>query len=53
MMGRAGARPSTREFPIPGTPYLLIYRVREDNLEVLALLHGARNRLRNQQSPGD
>ena len=41
MMGRAGARPGTREFPIPGTSYLLLYRVREDALQVLAVLHGS------------
>ena len=43
MMGRAGIQPGTREFPVPGTPYILVYRVRVDRLRILAVLHGARN----------
>lgn len=43
MMGRSGMRAGTREFPVPGTPYILVYRVREDAVQVLAVLHGARN----------
>jgi|ERR1700733_1970947 toxin ParE1/3/4 len=44
MMGRGGMRSGTREFAVPGTPYILVYRVRGEALEVLAVLHGARNR---------
>ena len=43
MMGRSGMRAGTREFPVPGTPYILVYRVAKSGLQVLALLHGARN----------
>ncbi len=43
MMGRAGMRTGTREFPVPGTPYILVYRVSEDTVQILAVLHGARN----------
>lgn len=43
MMGRGGIQPGTREFPVPGTPYILVYRVRQDQLRILAILHGARN----------
>ena len=43
MMGRKGMRASTREFPIPGTPYIVIYRVAKDKLQILAVLHGACN----------
>lgn len=43
MMGRVGLQPGTREFPVPGTPYILVYRIREERLRILAVLHGARN----------
>ena len=43
MMGRTGMRAGTREFPVPGTPYILVYRVGEDRLEILAVLHGVRD----------
>lgn len=44
MIGRIGRRTGTRELPIPSTPYIVVYRVREENVQVLAVLHGARNR---------
>ena len=40
-MGRSGRVGSTRELVIPGTPYLLPYRVREGKVEILAVIHGA------------
>jgi len=43
MMGRAGMRAGTREFPVPGTPYILVYRWAKGRVQILALLHGARN----------
>jgi len=43
MMGRRGMRVGTREFPIPGTPYIVVYRLANDKLQILAVLHGARN----------
>jgi len=43
MMGRTGMRAGTREFPIPGTPYIVVYRLTKDKLQILAMLHGARN----------
>ena len=42
MMGRAGVETGTREFPVPGTPYIVVYRVREERLRILAVLHRAR-----------
>jgi addiction module RelE/StbE family toxin len=39
-LGRPGRVPGTRELVVPGTPYLIPYRVRGDRLEVIALLHG-------------
>ena len=43
MMGRTGRRSGTRELPIPATPYILVYRVERDIVQILAVLHGARN----------
>lgn len=40
--GRAGRVPGTRELVIPGTPFLVAYRVRSGYVDVLAILHGAR-----------
>jgi toxin ParE1/3/4 len=42
-MGRPSKRPKTRELPVPGTPFVLVYRVSSDSLEILALYHGAQN----------
>ena len=39
-LGRPGRLPGTRELVVPGTPYLIAYRVRGDRLEILACLHG-------------
>jgi toxin ParE1/3/4 len=40
--GRPGRWPGTRELIIPGTPYLVPYRVKGDLVEILRVLHGAR-----------
>ncbi|MGO8758192.1 MAG: type II toxin-antitoxin system RelE/ParE family toxin [Terracidiphilus sp.] len=40
--GRIGRGPGTREIVVPGTSYLVAYRVRADTIHVLAVLHGAR-----------
>jgi toxin ParE1/3/4 len=39
--GRIGHVPGTREIVVPGTPYLVAYRILEDMIQVLAILHGA------------
>jgi toxin ParE1/3/4 len=41
MMGRTGKADGTREFVIARTPYILIYRVNPEVLEVLRVIHGA------------
>jgi toxin ParE1/3/4 len=41
-LGRRGRLRGTRELLVAGTPYLLIYRVRGDTLEVLTVLDGRR-----------
>lgn len=41
-MGRTGRISHTRELVIPGTPYIVAYRLRGATVRVLALLHGSR-----------
>ena len=41
-MGRPGRVPGTRELVISDTPYIIPYRVRQDRLELIAVLHGRR-----------
>lgn len=41
-MGRPGRISGTREWVIDGTSYIMAYRVREEVLEVLRVIHGAR-----------
>ena len=39
--GRVGRVKGTREIAVPGTPYLVAYRVAGESIHVLAILHGA------------
>jgi toxin ParE1/3/4 len=39
-LGRPGRVAGTREMVVPGTPYVIPYRVRGDRLEVIAVFHG-------------
>ena len=39
-LGRPGRLPGTRELVIPGTPYVVPYRVRGSRLEIIAVFHG-------------
>ena len=39
--GRPSRKPNTRELVFPGLPYLAIYRLREDVIEINRILHGA------------
>ena len=41
-MGRAGRKTGTRELILTDLPYLAIYRLRADAIEILRILHGAR-----------
>lgn len=41
-IGRAGRVPGTREIIIPGLPYIVPYRVRGNNIEILGVLHTSR-----------
>ena len=39
--GRLGRKPNTRELVISGTPFLAVYRIREDVIEISRIVHGA------------
>jgi toxin ParE1/3/4 len=39
-LGRPGRVPGTRELVLPGTPYVIPYRLRGKRLEVIAVFHG-------------
>ncbi len=41
-MARLGRAPNTRELVVTGTPYIVVYRVRDEIVEVLYVLHGSR-----------
>jgi addiction module RelE/StbE family toxin len=41
-MGRPGRRRGTRELVVSGTPYVVAYRIRNEVIEILAVIHGAR-----------
>ena len=41
--GRSGRKPGTRELVVTGLPYLAIYRIRGEVVEILRILHGAQN----------
>jgi toxin ParE1/3/4 len=42
LIGRKGRVPGTRELVVPGTPFILPYRVREEIIEILHVFHAAR-----------
>jgi toxin ParE1/3/4 len=42
LMGRAGRVAGTRELVIAGTPYLVVYRIGVNRVEILTVIHGAR-----------
>jgi len=39
-MGRPGRLVGTRELVVPGSPYVIPYRVRRDRLELIDVFHG-------------
>jgi len=42
--GSIGREEGTRELVLPRLPYIVIYRVRENDVEILHIYHGAQNR---------
>ena len=43
-LGRPGALKETREKVVKSLPYIVVYRVREEELIILRIFHGAQNR---------
>jgi toxin ParE1/3/4 len=43
-LGRPGRISGTRELVVPGTRYLIPYRVRGERLEIIAVFHGRQSR---------
>lgn len=41
LMGRTGRVTRTRELPVPGTPFILVYRVLPNALRIGRVLHHA------------
>lgn len=41
MIGRRGRDPKTRELVIAGTSYIVGYRAKPDQVEILVVMHGA------------
>jgi addiction module RelE/StbE family toxin len=41
-MGRPGRVPGTRELVIPRTPFIVPYRLHDNTIQILRVLHGAR-----------
>ncbi len=44
LCGRVGREDGTRELLFPPLPYVAVYRVREQSIEVLRIYHGAQER---------
>jgi toxin ParE1/3/4 len=42
--GRIGREEGTRELVLPRLPYIVVYRVKENDIEILHIYHGAQNR---------
>jgi addiction module RelE/StbE family toxin len=41
-IGRSGRVKGTRELVVPGTPYIVAYRIARDEVRIIRVLHGAR-----------
>ena len=41
-IGRAGRVSGTKELVVPNTPYIVPYRVKDDNIQILRVYHTAR-----------
>jgi len=41
--GRIGRLPGTRELVVSGLPYIVVYRISGEAIQVLRIYHGARN----------
>ncbi len=52
-VGRAGRVLGTRELVIAGTPFIIPYRVAENTIQILRVLHGKRRWPRHFSSEGE
>ena len=43
--GRSGREEGTRELVLPRLPYIVVYRVKENDVEILHIYHDAQHRL--------
>lgn len=43
MVGRQGRVEGTRELIVPNTPYIVAYRIFENQIRILAVIHTARH----------
>lgn len=43
LKGRQGRKENTRELVVPGLPWLVVYRVRTEEITILRMLHGAQD----------
>jgi toxin ParE1/3/4 len=41
--GRRGRIEGTRELVFPGLPYIIVYRIQDQNLEIVRIYHGAQD----------
>lgn len=44
LRGRAGREEGTRELVLPRLPYIVVYRVKDNDVEILHIYHGAQHR---------
>ena len=42
-LGRPGRLAGSRELVVSGSPYLVIYRIRAADVEIIRIIHGAQN----------
>jgi toxin ParE1/3/4 len=43
-LGRVGVEPEIRELPISGSPYIVLYRVKDERVIISTIWHGAQQR---------
>ncbi len=43
LMGRVGSVASTRELVVPRLPYIVVYRIADDELQIIAVFHAAQD----------
>lgn len=42
-MGKPGRQPGTRELVVPHSPWIVVYRVKSDIVQIIRILHGAQS----------